>query len=163
MPAPLGGFGVGGYRSDLYTPFLALMALLLLGGVVVVLRFTRFGLIARATMQKPDMAAALGVDPDRVYMATFGIGAAVTGLAGSGVAPTMGAAFVAKAFITVVGGGASILAGTASASALFGAVDQMGSYLTTPVFGEVILLLAATLLIRVLPEGITGRFFRGAL
>ena len=169
VPAPLGGFGVGAYRSDLYTPFLALMALLLLGGVVVVLRFTRFGLIARATMQKPDMAAALGVDPDRVYMATFGIGAAVTGLAGgllapvSGVAPTMGAAFVAKAFITVVGGGASILAGTASASALFGAVDQMGSYLTTPVFGEVILLLAATLLIRVLPEGITGRFFRGAL
>ncbi len=39
----------------------------------------------------------------------------------------------------------------------------MGSYLTNPVFGEVILLVAATLLIRVLPEGITGRFFRGSL
>ncbi len=112
VPTPLGGFEVGVYRSDLYTPFLAFVALLLLVGVIVVMRYTRFGLIARATMQNPNMASALGVNPTRVYMATFGIGAAVTGLAGgllapvSGVAPTMGSAFVAKAFITVVGGGA---------------------------------------------------------
>lgn len=169
VPTPLGGFSVGYYHSDLYTPFLAMVAVLLLCGVVMVMRFTRFGLIARATMQKPDMAAALGVNPDRVYMSTFGVGAMVTGLAGgllapiSGVAPTMGAAFIAKAFITVAGGGASMLAGTASASLLFGTINQIGSYMTTPVFGEVILLVAATLLIRVLPEGITGRFFKGSL
>ncbi len=169
VPTPLGGFAVGRYTSDLYTPFLAVVALVLLVGVVVVMRHTRFGLVARATMQNPNMASALGADPNRIYMATFAIGAAVTGLAGgvlapvSGVSPTMGAAFVAKAFITVVGGGASILAGTASASTLFGLIDQMGSYATTPVYGEVILLIAATLLIRVLPEGITGRFFRSSL
>ena len=169
VPTPLGGFQVGQYRSDLYTPFLALVALLLLAGVIGVMRFTRFGLVARATMQNPDMASALGTNPTRVYMATFAIGAAVTGLAGgllapvSGVSPTMGSASVAKAFITVVGGGASILAGTASASTLFGFINQLGSYATTPVFGEVILLVAATVLIRILPEGITGRFFRGSL
>ena len=169
VPTPLGGFAVGRYRSDLYTPFLAVVALVLLVCVVVVMRYTRFGLVARATMQNPNMASALGADPNKIYMATFAIGAAVTGLAGgvlapvSGVSPTMGAAFVAKAFITVVGGGASILAGTASASTLFGFIDQMGSYVTTPVYGEVILLIAATVLIRVLPEGITGRFFRGSL
>lgn len=169
VPTPLGGFQVGAYRSDLYTLVLALVAVLLLAGVIVVMRFTRFGLIARATMQNPDMASALGVNPTRVYMATFGIGAAITGLAGgllapvSGVSPTMGSAFVAKAFITVVGGGASILAGTASASTLFGFINQAGSYLTTPVYGEVALLVAATALIRVLPEGITGRFFKGSL
>ena len=169
VPTPLGGFKVGAYTSSLYTLFLALVALLLLGGVIVVLRYTRFGLIARATMQNPNMASALGVNPTKVYMTTFAIGAAVTGLAGgllapvSGISPTMGSAFVAKAFITVVGGGASILAGTASASVLFGFINQMGSYLTTPVFGEVLLLVAATILIRILPEGITGRFFRGSL
>lgn len=169
VPTPLGGFEVGAYKSSLYTPFLACMALLLLCGVILVLRYTRFGLIARATMQNPNMASALGVNPTHVYMVTFGIGAAVTGLAGgllapvSGISPTMGGAFVAKAFITVVGGGAAILAGTASASALFGTINQLASYATTPVFGEVMLLVAATLLIRVLPEGITGRFFRGSL
>ena len=169
VPTPLGGFQVGAYRSDLYTLFLALVALLLLAGVIGVMRYTRFGLVARATMQNPNMASALGVNPTRIYMITFGIGAAVTGLAGgllapvSGISPTMGSAYIAKAFITVVGGGASILAGTASASTLFGFINQMGSYVTTPVFGEVILLIAATVLIRILPEGITGRFFRGSL
>ncbi len=169
VPTPLGGFQVGAYRSDLYTLVLAAVALALMAAVIVVMRFTRFGLVARATMQNPGMASALGVNPTRIYMTTFGIGAAITGLAGgllapvSGVSPTMGSAFVAKAFITVVGGGASILAGTASAASLFGFINQVGSYLTTPVYGEVLLLVAATLLIRILPEGITGRFFRGSL
>ena len=53
--------------------------------------------------------------------------------------------------------------GTTTASALFGAVNQIATYVTTPVFGEVALLAAAIVLIRVLPQGITGRFFRGSL
>jgi branched-subunit amino acid ABC-type transport system permease component len=81
----------------------------------------------------------------------------------SGVFPTIGAAYVAKCFITVIGGGASIVTGTTTASTLFGAVNQIATYVTTPVFGEVALLAAAIVLIRVLPQGITGRFFRGSL
>jgi branched-chain amino acid transport system permease protein len=98
VPTPLGGFQVGAYRSDLYTLVLAFVAVVLLASVVVVMRFTRFGLVARATMQNANMASALGVNPTRIYMMTFGIGAAVTGLAGgllapvSGVSPTMGSA-----------------------------------------------------------------------
>ena len=120
-------------------------------------------------MINPEMAAALGVDPGRTYTATFAIGAALAGLAGgvlapiSGVVPTIGTAFVAKAFITVIGGGPSILTGTLSASALFGTVNQLASFATTPVLGEVALLLAAIVLVRILPRGITGRFFKGRL
>jgi len=169
VPTPLGGFSIGAYRSSLYTLFLVAMAALLLAAVWAVLRYTRLGLIARATMQNPNMAAALGVSPNRVYMATFAVGAAITGLAGgllapvSGVVPTMGAAYVAKAFITVVGGGSAILAGTASAAGLFGFINQMAAYLTTPVFGEVTLFVSAIILIRVLPQGISGRFFGRSL
>ncbi|MGO1074150.1 branched-chain amino acid ABC transporter permease [Inquilinus sp. CA228] len=169
VPTPLGGFSIGAYRSSLYTLFLVAMAVLLLAAVWAVLRYTRLGLIARATMQNPNMAAALGVSPNRVYMATFAVGAAITGLAGgllapvSGVVPTMGAAYVAKAFITVVGGGSAILAGTASAAGLFGFINQMAAYLTTPVFGEVTLFVSAIILIRVLPQGISGRFFGRSL
>ena len=169
VSAPLGGFSVGAYKSSLYTLFLAAMALLLFVIIVLVLRRTRFGLIARATMQNPNMAAALGVNPSLVYMVTFAVGSAVTGLAGgllapvSGVLPTMGSAFIAKAFITVVGGGSAILAGTASAGLLFGTINQMASFVTTPVFGEVILFASAIVLIRLMPQGITGRFFRGGL
>lgn len=169
VSSPLGGFQVGAFQSSLYTPFLALMAVLLMATVFGVMRYTRAGLIARAVMQNPEMAATLGVNPARVYMATFGIGAAMSGLAGgllapiAGVVPTMGAAFIAKAFITVVGGGTSILWGLISASGLFGFINQIAAFLTTPVFGEVILFVAAVILIRMLPTGIAGRFFKGRL
>jgi len=134
-----------------------------------VMRYTRFGLVARATMQNPAMAATLGVNPARVYMSTFALGAAVTGLAGgllapvSGITPVMGGAYVAKAFMTVVGGGAAILSGTLSAASLFGSVNQIGAYFTTPVYGEVIVFTTAIVLIRLLPQGISGRFFKGNL
>ena len=169
LSAPLGSFEIGQYRTSAYTLFVIGVAVVVLGGVLAVLRFTKLGLIARGTMQNANMAAALGVNPSRVYSITFGVGAALTGLAGavvapvSGIFPTIGAAYVAKCFITVIGGGASIVMGTASSSTLFGAVNQIATYVTTPVFGEVALLAAAIVLIRALPQGITGRFFRGSL
>ncbi|MFT4795022.1 MAG: branched-subunit amino acid ABC-type transport system permease component [Paracoccaceae bacterium] len=169
VSSPLGSFTVGAYQSSLYTPFLAVMAILLMATVWAVMRYTRVGLIARAVMQNPEMAATLGVNPTRVYMATFGVGAAMSGLAGgllapiAGVVPTMGAAYIAKAFITVVGGGTSILWGLITASGLFGFINQIAAFLTTPVFGEVILFVAAVGLIRMLPTGIAGKFFKGRL
>jgi branched-chain amino acid transport system permease protein len=169
VPTPLGGFSIGSYRSSYYTLFLLAMAVIMMAIVYGVMRYTRFGLVARATMQNPGMAATLGVNPARVYMATFAIGAAITGLAGgllapvSGITPGMGSAYVAKAFISVVGGGAAILSGTLSAASLFGLINQLGAYFTTPVYGEVILFLSAIALIRILPQGISGRFFKGNL
>ena len=169
LSAPLGSFELGHYRASAYTLFVIALAILVLGGVLATLRFTRLGLVARGTMQNANMAAALGVNPGRVYSVTFGAGAALTGLAGgvlapvSGVFPTIGVAYVAKSFITVIGGGAAIVTGTTIASALFGAINQLATYATTPVFGEVALLAAAIVLIRILPQGITGRFFRRSL
>jgi len=169
VPTPLGGFSIGAYRTSYYTLFLLAMAVILMATVYGIMRYTRLGLIARATMQNPAMANALGVNPARVYMLTFAAGAAVTGLAGglmapvSGITPVMGGAYVAKAFITVVGGGAAILSGTLSSASLFGAVNQIGAYFTTPVYGEVIVFVSAIVLIRLLPQGISGRFFKGNL
>ncbi len=99
-------------------------------GIYLVLSCTRFGLIARGTMQNPDMAAALGVAP-RVYSVDLrhrrGARRARRRLLApvTGVVPTIGAAYIAKAFITVISGGAAILAGTLSASALLGAINQL--------------------------------------
>ena len=169
LSAPLGSFEIGQYRTSAYTLFVIGVAVVVLLGVLAALRFTKAGLIARGTMQNGAMAAALGVNPSRVYSVTFGVGAALTGLAGgvlapvSGVFPTIGVAYVAKSFITVIGGGAAIVTGAATASTLFGAINQIATYATTPVFGEVALLAAAIVLIRVLPQGITGRFFRRSL
>ena len=56
-----------------------------------------------------------------------------------------------------------MLAGTAIASGLLGGVNTIGTFAFTPVLGEVLMLGVAIVLLRLLPQGITGRFFRRAL
>ena len=169
VSAPLGSFSIGAYSVSGYTLVIIAVAVLLALALRWVLTRTAWGLIARGTMQKPEMADALGISPGRVYSVTFAVGAALSGLAGgllaplTGVVPTMGAAFVAKAFITVISGGPAILVGLVGASSLFGAINQLATFITTPVLGEVALLVAAIVLLRLLPQGITGRFFKGSL
>jgi len=55
----------------------------------VLFNWTRFGVLARATIQVPHMAAALGVDTRLIYSLTFACGAGLAGLAGGLYAPTM--------------------------------------------------------------------------
>jgi branched-chain amino acid transport system permease protein len=163
---PVGSFSIGQYRVSAYSLVIIGIALVVLVALLVLLRRTRFGLILRATMQNPAMSASLGVRPSAVYMATFSLGAALAGLAGgvlspiSGVSPGMGGAYIAKAFITVLGGGPAIIAGTGLAAGLFGFINEIVSFLSTPVIGDIALLASAVLLIRILPQGITGRFLR---
>ncbi|MBS0448935.1 MAG: branched-chain amino acid ABC transporter permease [Proteobacteria bacterium] len=169
ISTPLGSFSIGNYSVSVYTLVIIAVAIVLALALRGVLLKTQLGLIARGTMQNPAMADALGISPSRVYSVTFAVGAALSGLAGgllaplTGVVPTMGAAFIAKAFITVIGGGPAILTGLIGASGFFGAINQIAAFLSTPVFGEVALLFAAIVMLRLLPQGITGRFFKGSL
>jgi branched-chain amino acid transport system permease protein len=75
----------------------------------------------------------------------------------------MGAAYIGKAFITVICGGDAIFAGTASAAALFGLINQATTIALTPEFGEVALLLGALLMLRILPSGLSSLFSRRAI
>lgn len=169
ISSPLGGITIGARQASGYTLFLIALAAAVMLALWCLLRFTDFGLRARACMQNAAMANALGMNPKGVYKLTFGLGAALSGLAGAvlapltGVIPTIGAAYIAKAFITVISGGSAVIAGTVSASGFFGAISQGVTFLATPVYGQVALLLAAIVLIRLLPQGITGRFFKRAI
>lgn len=166
---PLGVLRIGEYSASGYELFLIIVTILLLFGVWLTLRFTKLGLLARGTMQNAEMASALGVSTSNIYMITFGLGAAVSGLAGgllapiTGVLPTIGATYIAKAFITVISGGAAILAGTTAGSILLGGINGIFSFIAGSTFGEIALLLAAIILLRLMPRGITGRFFRKSL
>ncbi len=167
ISTPIPGFAIGDYQVNGYNFFIILVSASLLVVMLSVLKGTRSGLIARGTMQRPDMAAALGYNPDRIYMATFFCGSALSGLAGAvlaplvGLVPTSGGAYIAKAFITVIAGGPSLIAGLLSSASLFGAVNQIFTFAISPVVGEVALLVAAVVLLRVLPKGVTGTFFKG--
>lgn len=169
ISTPISGFTVGNYQVNGYNFFIILIAILLLGLMYAVLKGTRLGLIARGAMQLPDMAAALGYSPERIYMATFFCGSALSGLAGAiiaplvGLVPTSGGAYIAKAFITVIAGGPSLITGLMASSGLFGFISQIFTFAVSPVMGEVALLVAAVVLLRLLPQGVTGKFFRGRM
>lgn len=163
----LGLIQVGDFSISQYNLVLIFLAFLMLALAGCLWRFTKFGLIVRATMQNPNMSAALGVNTKKYYMLTFGLGSALTGFAGAVLAPivgnqpTMGEFYVSKAFITVIAGGELPLLGTMLASTLFGATDGIISFFSTQVVGEIVVLLVAIVLLRVLPKGITGHFRKG--
>jgi branched-chain amino acid transport system permease protein len=169
VPTPLRGIAVGSYQTSGYSLFVIILSAATMFAVYVLLRTTRLGLLARGTMQNAEMAAALGTDTSKIYAITFAFGAALAGFAGgvlapiSGVFPSIGGSYIGRAFITVIGGGSAPLMGTSSASTLFGIINQIATFASNPVFGEVALLLAAIVLIRTMPQGITGRYFRGYL
>jgi branched-chain amino acid transport system permease protein len=168
VPTPIPGYTLGAYQMGGYNLFIIALAAVVMVGMWVVLRHTRLGLIARGAMQNPEVASALGYDPKKVYMATFAIGAALAGLAGgalaplTGLLPSSGGAYIAKTFITVITGGAAVLSGTLSSAVMFGAVNQIVSFASTPVIGEIAMLALAIVLLRLMPQGITGRFFRNS-
>jgi branched-chain amino acid transport system permease protein len=154
ISTPISGYRVGAYQLSGYNLFIIVAGFLVMAGILMALRYTRVGLIARGAMQSADMASGLGHNPQRIYMITFTVGAALTGLT-----PTTGGLYVAKAFITVISGGAAVVAGTLSSASLFGTITQVVTLSSTPVWGDVAMLIAAVILLRLLPQGITGRFF----
>lgn len=168
ISAPLGSMELAGFSISLYSQFMVVVCLILVAGGYALLRFTRLGLIARATMQNPEMVASLGINRTRVFALTFALGAALSGLTGallaplSGVVPTMGAAYVSKAFITVITGGASVITGTGLGASILGCIGTITTFLSNPIFGDIALLATALVLLRILPTGITGKILRGA-
>lgn len=159
---PLGSISYGQYSYSTYRILLAGVAVVLLIVLYWVFNHTDFGVRARATMQNPEMARNLGINTERMYLTTFGIGSGLAGLTGALYAPTMsivpsmGSGFLVEAFVAVIVGGASPLVGTPIASGLLGIVNAVFSNLFSSFAGRIALLTATILVIRVLPKGITG-------
>ena len=168
VPAPIPGYALGSFQMGGYNLFIIAVAVLMVLCLWLLLRYTRVGLVARGAMQSADVASSLGYNPKSVYMWTFTAGAALSGLAGgvlaplTGLLPSSGGAYIAKAFITVITGGAAVVAGTLSSAVVFGTINQLVSFGATPVIGEIAMLALAVVLLRLMPQGITGRFFRNS-
>ena len=168
VPAPIQSYQVGAYQMGGYNLFIIGVAVLLVLLLWLALRYTRVGLIARGAMQNSQVASSLGYNPQKIYMWTFTVGAALSGLAGgvmaplTGLLPSSGSLYIAKAFITVITGGAAIISGTLASASIFGTINQIVSFGSTPVIGEIAMLALAIILLRLMPQGITGRFFRNS-
>lgn len=164
VSAPLGKISFGIYSIGVYQLAIVGLTVSMVLGLLYVLHRTTFGLVMRATMRNRETAASIGIDPRRTYAMTFMLGAAISGLAGgllaplSGVIPTIGAAYIARAFVTVVAGGPALVSGVVATAGLLGPIEAVLSYLASPVVGQASLLLAAIVLLRVFPKGLSARW-----
>lgn len=163
IPTPLGSFQVGGLSFGWYRLVLFIVSLLLVAGVWAMFTRTAFGRRARATMERPDMAEALGIDTRFVYSATFGFGSALAGIAGgmfamtSTISPFFGVNYTPLAFITVVvGGGTSALLGLLSSVVYLSGIQTITVNLFNQYVGYVSIMAAAILALVLFPNGISS-------
>ncbi len=111
--------------------FIMLVALVMLGGIALLLRRTHMGLIIQAALTHPQAVEALGHNVPRVFMLVFGVGSALAGLAGviGGstfvTEPAMAAAVGSIIFVVIVVGGIGSLAGAFWASLLIGLLQTL--------------------------------------
>jgi branched-chain amino acid transport system permease protein len=135
----------------------------MVGGLSWMLASTRLGRMIRATAQDWEMARLVGVNHRRVYAVTFGIGAGISGMAGSLLAfyspvePNMGLSFTLFAFAVVVLGGLGYTPGVLWGGLALGVAQ---AFTETYLEAGLSLLVAFALLyviLRFMPAGIMGK------
>ena len=133
VPEVLQGLvSVAGLDYPIYRLFIIAMALVLLAILAMILYKTRLGMVVRAAVSDGDMVNALGINVPLVFMAVFGIGTWMAGVAGIAIAPILtvfpGLAdqMGMDAFMVVVTGGFGSLGGAFLVSILFGLLSSYG-------------------------------------
>jgi branched-chain amino acid transport system permease protein len=153
----LPGLDVGVYRL-----FLVVVGLVLAGALQWMVTGTKFGAKLRASVDNPRAARGLGIDVDRVFVATFALGSALAGLGGAlgiqmlGLDPEFPIKYIVYFLIVVAVGGSGSIKGSLIASLILGICDVAGKYYV-PQLGAFVIyaVMVATLIFR--PQGLFGR------
>lgn len=151
-----------------YRLFIIFLGVAMFGGLTLLLKYTRLGMIIRAGVQDREMVEALGINVKRVFTLVFALGTGLAALGGIGAAPfmpvepVMGDKFLMQGFITVVIGGMGSTTGAAVGALLLGLARAFGDYLAlkfslTPAISEAstVIIMAIVLLAR--PAGLFGK------
>ncbi len=123
---------------------------------------TDLGRAIRATSQNSEAAILMGIDVEKVAMATFGLGTALAGAAGVLLAPslylypTVGELLIAKCFVIVVLGGLGSVPGAIAGGILLGVAESLGAVYVSSTYKDGIgfVLFLGVLLYR--PSGLFG-------
>lgn len=153
---------VGDATYPVFRLVLMAIALVIVGMTFWVFFRTEFGLAARAVIARPEMAATLGIDTRLFYRAGFVIGTAIAALAGALVAPLisvdpqMGLGYLIPAFISIMVGGAGVLAGVLVGAGIVGGTGNLLTIWLSPVVAQIAVFALAIVIIRLRPQGLLG-------
>jgi len=155
-------WNVGGIVLSAQRVLIFGISLVALGILFYVISRTKLGLAIRAVSQDNDTALLMGVRPNRIYAMTFGISAALAGLAGVllapifAVYPSVGWYPFLLSFVVVMVGGLGSVRGTLLSAIGLAIVRSISMIWVSSEMAMVILFGIMILVLVVYPDGIGG-------
>ena len=136
--------------------FAAVISVIYAIALVIYMKKSRLGRAIRATAQNARAAKILGVDTEKVYAATFGINAALCGVAGALISitltlhPYVGLPYTVRSFMIVIIAGLGNLPAVAISGMGLGVFEEFADYILGTEFriGAVFMLLVFILVYR---------------
>jgi len=130
--------------------------------VYLLIARTKYGRALRATSLDKDTALLMGINTNRVFALTFGLGAACVGVAGGLLAnfypifPEVGLNFAIMSFVIVALGGFGNIGGAFLAGILVGLIENVGGFLIGPEFKYTLVFVLYLAVISIRPKGLFG-------
>ena len=124
---------------------------------------TTFGQAIRAVAQDRTAAQLMGINVQRTYMISFGIGTGLAGLAGVlltpiyTMSPYIGGNFIMAAFAVVVLGGLGSVTGAFIGGFIVGLIEAFAGYYADPAFKHAILFIVFIGVLVIKPSGLFGK------
>ena len=131
-------------------------------GLLAFFRFTRAGKFMQASADNPKAAQLVGLRVDRIYMYTFGVGAAIAGISATLMAPLtllypdMGFIFFIKGFAAAVLGGLASVPGAIVGGILIGVSEQLAAGYIQTSLQEVAAFVVIMFVLIFIPNGLFG-------
>jgi branched-chain amino acid transport system permease protein len=149
-------FFLTGYRF-----FMVGVVALAVGGLFLILGYTRLGMRIRAGTLDLETVSVLGVNVRLLRNVNFGLGIYLAGLAGVlaagmlGLSPTIGDSLIMPSFVAIIVGGLGSLPGTLAGGLLIGITSGITTvFFPTATEAVIYVMMALVLLVR--PSGLFG-------
>ena len=132
-------------------------------GLHLFLSRTMAGKAIRAVTQDKRAARVMGINVERTFLITFGIGAALAGMAGVlltpiySITPAVGGNFILAAFAVVVLGGLGSVWGAYIGGLIVGVVEAFAGYYIDPALKNAIWFIIFLVVLIVRPSGLLGQ------
>jgi branched-chain amino acid transport system permease protein len=156
-------FQLGALIVDASKLYAAAAAILFAALLFAFFRFTAVGKAVRACADNYTGALVVGLDVNKLYALTFGIGAACVGAAGVmmtlivDVTPMIGPTYTLLAFVIVITGGLGSMPGALLGGILIGLTEAFAGLLFTPSAKSMFAFAILVLVLLLRPQGILGR------
>jgi len=156
-------FQLGALIVDASKLYAGAAAILFAALLFAFFRFTSVGKAVRACADNYTGALVVGLDVNKLYALTFGIGAACVGAAGVmmtlivDVTPMIGPTYTLLAFVIVITGGLGSMPGALLGGILIGLTEAFAGLLFTPSAKSMFAFAILVLVLLLRPQGILGR------